>query len=208
MLAREFFEHSPLRCARQLIGCELRWGACSGIVVESEAYDEKGDPACHTFFRPSAREFVAMHEPGSAYVYLNYGMHWLFNVLVKGRRNGFVLIRALEPVSGLAEMMARRKTTDPLKLCAGPGRLSQALGINKAHHGIDVCATPEFAFHDRARQCRIVADGRVGISAAQHLPWRFTLEGSRHVSVRPKPVKGAKEKTGTISQPSRSRLFP
>src|SRR5580692_2605785 len=97
---RSFFERDPLTCAAALIGCELVWDGCSGIIVETEAYATKGDEASHTFTRKGSREFVATHRPGAAYVYLNYGIHWLLNVLVKGADSaeGFVLIRALEPV--------------------------------------------------------------------------------------------------------------
>jgi DNA-3-methyladenine glycosylase len=189
MLTREFFERSPLACARGLIGAELRWGGCSGIVVETEAYDAVGDEACHTFFRPSARAFVERHPAGTAYVYLNYGMHWLLNALVKGgRRRGFVLIRALEPTAGLDEMRRRRGMDDARKLCAGPGRLTQALAIDGAWHGGDLCADPEFAFRARRVRPRMVADGRVGISKSGHLPWRFTLAESRFVSARVRTV--------------------
>lgn len=186
MLGTDFFERSPLTCARGLIGAELRWGEASGIVVETEAYDAVGDAACHTFFRPSARAFVERHPAGTAYVYLNYGMHWLFNVLVKGRRNGFVLVRALEPLDGIEGMMARRGMTDFRKLCAGPGRLTQALGIVGSDHGRDLRTDPLFALHSRKGRPRIIADARIGISTATELPWRFTLEGSGFVSVKPR----------------------
>ncbi|MGH8047271.1 MAG: DNA-3-methyladenine glycosylase [Chthoniobacterales bacterium] len=188
MISREFFERSPLVCARALIGAELRWDGCVGIVVETEAYDAVGDEAAHTFFRPSARAFVERHAPGTAYVYLNYGMHWLFNVLVKGRRTGFVLFRAIEPTAGI-ETMQRRRGMDALrKLCSGPGKLTQAFGIHGAHHGMDLCSDPEFAFCERSGRPRVVTDERIGISVAMHLPWRFTLADSPFVSVRWKPA--------------------
>lgn len=195
MITREFFERSPLVCARELIGAELRWGGGVGIVVETEAYDAVGDAACHTFFRPSTRAFVAKHPPGTAYVYLNYGMHWLLNVLVKGRRSGFVLIRALEPTAGVAAMAERRKLDDARKLCAGPGRLTQALGIDGRWHGGDLCADPAHGFFPRVARPKIVADGRIGISVAADRPWRFTLAASRYVSVRPR-VAVAENKKG------------
>jgi DNA-3-methyladenine glycosylase len=189
MLTREFFERSPLVCARALIGAELRWDGCSGIVVETEAYDTMGDEAAHTFFRPSARAFVDRHGPGAAYVYFNYGMHWLFNVLVKGRREGFVLFRAIEPVAGIESMQRRRGVEAARKLCSGPGKLTQALGINGAHHGMDLCANPDFAFHARRGRPRVAVDARIGISVAADFPWRFTLAGSAFVSSRWKALK-------------------
>ena len=91
----------PLECARALIGCELSWNDCAGLIVETEAYAVINDEACHTFSRPSTRAFVERHPAGTAYVYLNYGVHWLLNVLVKGGpEDGIILIRALEPTRG------------------------------------------------------------------------------------------------------------
>src|SRR5262245_36895962 len=108
MLKRSFFERDPVTCARELVGCRLTVGEFGGIIVETEAYDVEGDEACHTAFRPSARAFVASHQAGAAYVYFNYGVHWMLNVLVKGTRFGFVLIRALEPVDGIEQMRISR----------------------------------------------------------------------------------------------------
>ncbi len=186
MVSREFFQRSPRVCARALIGAELRWGGCAGIVVETEAYEAEGDAACHTFSRPSARAFVENHGAGTAYVYLNYGMHWLLNVLVKGPRQGFVLVRAIEPTAGDEAMRSRRGTDAMRALCSGPGKLTQALGIGGSVHGRDLCADEEFAFHARAGRPPVAADGRIGISAAADLPWRYTWAGSPFVSVRAK----------------------
>jgi len=96
-----FFKRDPLTCARELIGTELIWGQCSGLVVEVEAYAAIDDEAAHTFTRPSARSFIDRNKAGAAYVYFNYGVHWMLNVLVKGEADGFVLIRALEHGEGL-----------------------------------------------------------------------------------------------------------
>lgn len=184
MIGRDFFEREPLVCARELVGATLRWRGCEGVVVETEAYDDEGDAACHTFFRPSARAFVEREPAGTAYIYLNYGVHWLLNVLVKGRRQGFVLVRALEPKVGLERMAERREraATDVRSLCSGPGKLTQALGIGPVDHGMDLCADPERGFVARTKRARLAADGRIGISAGTELPWRFTLEGSQFVS--------------------------
>src|SRR5437667_6025628 len=120
-----FFKRDPLTCARELIGTELIWGECSGIVVEVEAYAAIDDEAAHTCTRPSARRFIERNKPGAAYVYFNYGVHWMLNVLIKGNENGFVLIRALEPQRGIALMQTRRGVVDVRKLCSGPGKLTQ-----------------------------------------------------------------------------------
>jgi DNA-3-methyladenine glycosylase len=191
-IGRAFFERDPLTCAAALIGCELVWDRCSGIVVETEAYSAKDDEACHTFARKGARAFVAAHQPGAAYVYLNYGIHWLLNVLVKAPdgHDGFVLIlvliRALEPVRGLTMMKRRRMQSDPVTLCSGPGKLSEALSVRGTDHGIDLCARASRGFRAPARDVTVVSDIRIGISKAAHLPWRFLLKGSEFVSVRPK----------------------
>src|SRR6202043_1487552 len=121
MISRKFFRRDPLSCARELVGAELVWEQCAGIIVEVEAYAAVNDEAAHTFTRPSARSFIERNEPGTAYVYFNYGVHWMFNVLVKGgRANGFVLIRALEPRDGVALMRKRRRVEDMRRLCSGP----------------------------------------------------------------------------------------
>jgi DNA-3-methyladenine glycosylase len=196
-LARDFFQRDPLTCARDLIGCELHWNGVAGLVVEVEAYAQEGDEASHTFNRPSARKFIAEHRPGAAYVYMNYGVHWLLNVLVKGdtggASNGFVLIRALEPTRGLREMEERRlaRAKGPLvfslhALCSGPGKLTQALAVDGRDHGRDLCAGGSIGFLRPASPVAIEADVRIGISKAAHLPWRFLARGSQFVSVRPR----------------------
>lgn len=178
-----FFERDPLICARELIGAELIWGNCSGVLVEAEAYNALNDEACHTFVRPSTRAFIERNKAGAAYVYFNYGMHWMLNVLVKGQENGFVLIRALEPRTGIERMKKRRKLDDLKRLCSGPGRLTQALGITDRHHEMDLCADPRHCFVLRpTAPVDIVADARIGISRSANYPWRFTLRGSEFVS--------------------------
>jgi DNA-3-methyladenine glycosylase len=163
----------------------LVWGECAGVVVETEAYSVTGDEACHTFARKGARHFVGTHAAGAAYVYLNYGMHWLLNVLVKGgTEDGFVLLRALQPTRGVHLMQRRRKLVEPQTLCSGPGKLAQALAVTGADHGTDLCARADRSFKPRANEASVISDVRIGISKAAELPWRFLLEGSPFVSVR------------------------
>jgi DNA-3-methyladenine glycosylase len=193
VIGRRFFQRDPITCARELIGCELRWHGCSGILVETEAYAALDDEAAHTFFRPSARKFVAEQEPGAAYVYFNYGMYWLLNVLVKGgAQDGFVLMRAVEPLAGIPLMQARRRQTDMRKLCSGPGKLCQAMAITGQDHGRDFCGEPEIGFVRRKPTAPVLEDLRVGISRSAHLPWRFLLEGSKCVSIQHGKVKANK----------------
>lgn len=188
----DFFNQSPVQCARALIGAEFRWDGCSGRIVETEAYAAEGDPACHTWFRPSARQFVATHSSGVAYIYLNYGVHWLFNILVKGGKgSGFVLLRALQPTEGLDVMAVRRKSLDPRKLCSGPGKLTAALGITGADHGSDFLLSPNRGLQ-LGHATKVDASTRIGISAAKDLKWRFIEAGSPFAS-RPAAPEGGSD---------------
>ena len=191
-----FFKRDPLTCARELIGKELIWGECSGTVVEVEAYAAIDDEAAHTFTRSSARSFIQRNKAGAAYVYFNYGVHWMLNVLVKGDENGFVLIRALEPRRGIELMKKRRGIDDVRQLCSGPGKLTQAFAISGRNHEMDLCADPSHSFAANTDAAvDVVADARIGITRSAYYPWRFTLCGSEFVS---RPVKlegGAPTKT-------------
>ena len=184
MLSSSFFERDPLTCARELVGAELIWEKCSGIVVETEAYLTLNDEACHTFTRPSTREFVERNGAGAVYIYMNYGVHWMLNVLVKGARSGLILIRALEPRRGLDIMRARRGVDEIHRLCSGPGKLAQALDITKRHHEMNLCSDTRYCFRPAAAEVLVVADPRIGISRARDFPWRFTLANSPFVSIR------------------------
>ncbi len=187
IIGRPFFRRDPLTCARELIAAELVWGKCAGIVIETEAYFADNDEACHTFSRPSTRAFVERNQAGAAYIYFSYGAHWMLNVLVKGEANGFVLIRATEPIRGIELMRKRRGIDDKKRLCSGPGKLTQALDINACHHEMDLCEGLRHCFIERgSADVEVVADPRIGISRSKHFPWRFTLRDSPFVSV---PVK-------------------
>lgn len=196
-LDRDFFTRDVLNVARDLVGTELVWQGCSGVIVETEAYAVDDDPACHTASRPSARDFVATMPPGAAYVYFNYGMYWLFNLLVKGgARDGLVLIRALEPRLGVETMKERCQRDRLHDLCSGPGKLALALGIEGSHHGLPMAGRGRPArcglrMGAPAASGEVVADVRVGISKAADYPWRFLLKGNPHVSVKHGKVKPA-----------------
>jgi DNA-3-methyladenine glycosylase len=181
----DFFRRDPLTCARELIGCELIWDRCAGIVVETEAYNALGDEACHCFVRPSTRAFVARNKAGAAYVYFNYGVHWMLNVLVKGSENGFVLIRALDPTRGIALMRRRRGVHELRQLCSGPGKLTQALAITKKYDEMDLCANERFCFkYGNSDAGDVHTSKRIGIRVSADLPWRFTLRGNTNLSRR------------------------
>jgi DNA-3-methyladenine glycosylase len=190
MIDESFFTRDPLLCARELIGTGLVWGECAGVVVETEAYLTENDEACHTFNRATTRSFVERNKPGAAYIYLNYGVHWMLNVLVKGApRTGLILVRAVEPRRGLELMRARRGVDDVRRLCSGPGKLTQALDITMRHHELDLCRDRRHCFTPRKEaKVKVIADARIGITRSADLPWRFTLEGSAFVSRAAKPA--------------------
>jgi DNA-3-methyladenine glycosylase len=174
-----------LTCARELLGCELVWRNASGIIVETEAYAEWEDEASHTFLRQSARTFIDERPPGSIYIYLNYGMHWLLNFLVKGESfRGFVLIRALEPRAGVKAMNQRRGVQKLTDLCSGPGKLTEALGITAKWNGADFFAIPGVTMSLWVEQPAIIVDQRVGITKSAELEWRYFIGDSPFVSVR------------------------
>jgi len=193
-LETDFFERDVLDVARDLVGVELVWRGCSGIIIETEAYAVEGDLACHTATRPSTREFVRVMPPGTAYVYFNYGMYWLFNLLVKGgSHDGIILIRALEPRRGIKAMQQRRQRENLHELCSGPGKLTIALGIEGVDHGTRMVGTGRPAAVGLRAHARtsheVVTDLRVGISQAVDFPWRFLSPHSPHLSVKHGKVK-------------------
>ena len=190
-LRAPFFQRDPLVCARELIGTELSWGKCGGLIVETEAYLTLNDEACHTFTRPSTRAFVERNVAGAVYIYMNYGVHWMLNLLVKGgERSGLILIRALEPRRGLALMKARRGVDEVRRLCSGPGKLAQALDITKRHHELNICTDPRYSIlPPKNSETPVVADPRIGISRSKEFPWRFTLADSPFVSVPVRPQR-------------------
>ena len=143
ILRRDFFQRDPLSCARDLIGCELNWNSCAGLIVETEAYNAIGDEACHCFVRPSTRAFV-------------HDVH---------------------------------------RLCSGPGKLTQALAITGRYDEMDLCGNENHCFRRPAASFDVVADERIGIRRSAHLPWRFTLRDSAHVS---RKVRTERSRRGTI----------
>ncbi len=175
--------------ARRLIGVTLLVDGVGGRIVETEAYDQ-GDPASHTYGGLTARNAAMFGPPGCAYVYRSYGLHWCLNTVCREAGHGAgVLLRALEPTHGLDAMRARRGLQDLRLLCAGPGRLAQALGVDARLNGHPLDQVP-FALLEPAGaaaaagvNATAVATGpRIGISKAVEVPWRFGERGSRYLS--------------------------
>lgn len=197
-LSRSFFARPSPEVAPDLIGRVLLRTLASGQrlavrIVETEAYQED-DPASHSYRGPTARTDVMFGRPGRLYVYFTYGMHFCMNV-VTGRdgEGSAVLLRAAEPLVGLEEMRARRRGAEPRLLCSGPGRLCQALGVDRTDNGADLVRGPGL----RLLQGSPVAEGRiqvttrVGIRHAVERPWRFLARDDPFVSrARAAPVTG------------------
>jgi DNA-3-methyladenine glycosylase len=182
-LDRELFARSVHEVAPALIGATLLVDGVGGVIVEVEAYDQE-DPASHGFGGRTARNTSMFGPPGHAYVYRSYGIHWCLNLVCEEEgRASAVLLRALEPTHGI-EAMRRRRATDELRLlCAGPGRLCQALGVTREHDGLPL-DRPPFTLLAREREPEIASGRRIGITRAAELPWRYALAGSRFLSRR------------------------
>ncbi len=178
MLERAFFDRSAVTVAPALIGVALLVDGVGGLIVEVEAYDQT-DPASHTFRGPTPRNGAMFGPPGHAYVYRSYGIHWCLNLVCES--GSAVLIRALEPRAGLDRMAARRGLAVPALLCSGPGRLCQALGIDRSLDGRALDAPP-FALEPAPAGVAVVTGARIGISKAVDVPWRFGLAGSAFFS--------------------------
>jgi len=176
---RDFFARDALVVARALIGARLELTGVGGIIVETEAY-RPDDPASHAYRGETPRNASMFGAPGTAYVYRSYGLHWCLNaVCLPGSA---VLIRALQPLSGMAAMRERRGMDDERLLCSGPGKLCQALGIDGSHNRLPLTAPPfEFA-RSQTDSAAIVSGRRIGLTKAVEFDWRFGLAGSAYLS--------------------------
>lgn len=180
-LTAGFFARNVLEVAPDLVGAIFTCDGVGGIIVEVEAYHHT-DPAAHSFGGRTERNAVMFGPPGYAYVYRSYGLHWCVNFVCEHDGSASaVLIRALEPTSGLDLMRTRRRLADVRLLCSGPGRLAQALAITRAHNALAL-DQPPFTVRARTFAPEIATGPRIGISKAVDLPWRYGLKGSRFLS--------------------------
>jgi DNA-3-methyladenine glycosylase len=183
-----FYGRPVVEVAQDLLGCTISHAGTTGVIVETEAYHDS-EPACHAFVGLTSRTETLFGPPGVAYVYRSYGIHALLNAVCEPEGVGAaVLIRALEPLEGIEAMRARRGLERVEDLCSGPGKLTQALGIELEHNGSDLARGPiRFGAPPPGwEDVEHVAGPRIGITKAADLPWRFCAIRSRSVS-RPWP---------------------
>jgi DNA-3-methyladenine glycosylase len=190
-LRRTFYERNTVRVAKDLLGKVLvrKLGAASleGFIVETEAYRGYDDAASHAYKGPTQRNQVMFGEPGHAYVYFTYGMHYCLNVTTEPvGQAGAVLIRAVQPIKGIVEMKERRRTDRVKDLANGPAKLTQAFAVTKALNGHDLTSGEKLYI---AEACHpepfsISAGTRIGIKACVEKPWRFFVRDNPFVSKR------------------------
>jgi DNA-3-methyladenine glycosylase len=207
-LPADFYDRPVLQVARELIGCTVEHRGTAGVIVETEAYHES-EPACHAFVGETPRTRTLFGPPGRAYVYRSYGIHAMLNAVCEREGVGAaVLIRALAPTAGIEEMRSRRgllgnRPAGDHDLCSGPGKLTQALGIELSENGGDLYDGP-VRIRPRMsswREPSVVVGTRIGITKAVELPWRFCVAGNPHVS-RPRPRTASPRWNDVVSNPS------
>lgn len=188
-LGRRFYSRYTPDVARELLGCVLvrRIGrrALSGKIVEVEAYRGSDDPASHSYRGATKRSSIMFGEAGHVYVFFSYGNHWCLNFTTeKEGQPGAVLIRALEPIEGIAEMARNRGVSELGRLTNGPGKLTKALSIDGSFNGEDLVKSRRIYVEKGEESVRVQASARIGISRGEELHWRFFVEGNPFVSKR------------------------
>ncbi len=187
VLSEDFYDRDTVTVAKELLGKNLartvagRPTVCK--IVECEAYYGKGDEASHAARGMTPRSKIMFGPAGRAYVYFNYGVHHLLNVVTeKEGIAGAVLIRALQPVSGEELLRKNRPVAKSIDLTNGPGKLTQAMGIGLEFNGVELCSSDLFISEGDISPFKIVVTERVGISLGKELPYRFYIENNPYVS--------------------------
>jgi DNA-3-methyladenine glycosylase len=186
-LSREFYSRNTVRVARELLGKTLvhrtKEGVLKGMIVETEAYFGHKDPGSHAFGgKITPRNKIMYQRPGTIYVYFTYGNHWMLNFVTEREGvPGAVLIRALEPLEGLELMKKLRGTDEVSNFTNGPGKLTQAMSIDKMYNGKDA-TTGSLFVEDSKIKFEIVTTTRIGLSMGEDLPMRFYIRGNEFVS--------------------------
>ncbi len=182
ILPREFYLRNTVTVAKNLLGKRIvrRIGRheISGIIIETEAYRHKDDPASHAFRKITDRNKVMFGDVGIAYVYFTYGMHYCFNVVAKNPKikAGAVLIRSIQPEKGIKIIQENRGDVNHANLTNGPAKLTQALEITKEHYGVDLTKHSKLFIKDRIKPVKILASPRIGIKEATDKLWNFKIK--------------------------------
>lgn len=201
MLSRDFYQQDANALARALLGKKLvhktEDGISAGVIVETEAYCGGSDKGAHAYGNKRTSRTVVQFGPGGyAYIYLIYGMHCCLNIVANQENTPeCVLIRALEPVEGIALMQQRRGVEDMVSLCNGPGKLCQAMAITRDHYGADLCGRELWLEEGRdIADEEVLVSPRINIDFAEEckdLPWRYFVKGSPYVSKVQKKYRDA-----------------
>lgn len=186
-LGREFFSRYTPQVARDLLGClvvrETRGSRVAGRIVEVEAYRGNDDPASHSYRGATKRSSIMFGEAGRAYVFFSYGTHWCLNFTAeRDGEPGAVLVRALEPIEGVARMARKRGVSDPRDIANGPGKLTKALSIDGSFNGEDLVTSRRLWVERRGAPIAVGTSARIGISKGLEKRWRFYEVGNRFVS--------------------------
>lgn len=186
-VGRRFFQRYTPTVAKELIGCllvrNIDGETLSGMIVETEAYRGREDPASHAYRGRTPRNETMFGPPGHAYVYFTMGMHYCLNITTEpAGKAAAVLLRAIEPTAGMELMAKNRGVADVQRLASGPGNLTKAMAIDRSLNGEDFVTSDRLFVESGRPGASIMASSRVGVSAGKSNHWRFFLEGSRFVS--------------------------
>jgi DNA-3-methyladenine glycosylase len=191
LISQDFYSRPPEIVAPELIGCSLYVQAgreqVGGVIVETEAYSQFNDPTCHAYNGKRTKRNEAMYaSPGTIYVYLIYGIHYCFNIVCDRENVGSaVLVRAIEPDSGVTLMQKNRPNCkDSRLLASGPGNLCKALGISMANNNTKLGKS--IMIENKVQQREIKESFRIGVKETEPKPWRFYCQNSHSVSMRKK----------------------
>ena len=190
-LKRAFYGRNTVKVAKELLGKmlvrELGAVRLEGIIVETEAYRGCDDPASHAYRGLTRRNEVMFGEPGHAYVYFTYGMHYCLNVTTESvGQAGAVLLRAVQPIKGIAEMKKRRRKEHVQDLSDGPAKLTQAFAVAKALNGHDLTSGEKLYIVEPSHPepFKVRTGARIGVRVGRRNPWRFFVRDSPYVSRR------------------------
>ena len=181
ILKKKFYERETVTVAKQLLGKRLTRKngivELSGIIIETEAYRGNNDPASHAVIKMTNRNKLMFGQVGISYVYFTYGMHFMFNVIAKSKKQdaGAVLIRGIYPQIGINNMKKNRNIENVKRLTDGPGKLTQAIGITMKQYGEDLTKKPGLYISDGIEIKNIIKKPRIGISSGLDKQWNFSF---------------------------------